>query len=84
MAPVELTPSAFCKFIQLAARASSTAVAPQAQWIVVRAADSTTSNEAANAQLHPHVRALMSDYPKVFAEAEGVEENPPVRHSIRL
>ena len=43
-----------------------------------------TTQDPAQTPLRSEVQTLMGEFPKVFEEAEGVEQNPPVRHAIRL
>ena len=79
----EITPSGFRKLYRTMGR-RSVKENPTTQWIVVRAVDVVEQDSPLSAPLRPEVEALMADFPSVFAEAEGVEENPPIRHSIRL
>ena len=79
----QITPSGYRKLLRTQGR-RRVEDSPVTQWVVVRAVDIRDSAEAASAPLRSEVTALMADFPLVFAEAEGVEENPPVRHPIRL
>ena len=79
----EITPSAYRKLVRTAGRSNSSPL-PSARLVIIRATASQQDNAPDPPPLPDQVKALMADYPLVFAEAEGVEQDPPVRHAIRL
>ena len=79
----EITPSAYRKLVRTAGRSISSPL-PSARLVIVRATASQPDNAHDPPPLPDQVKTLMADYPLVFAEAEGVEQDPPVRHAIRL
>ena len=79
----EITPSAYRKLVRTARRQKGKED-PDAVLVVVRAVKSADPPADPAAALPREVLAAMADFPRVFEEAEGVEKDPPVRHSIRL
>ena len=87
----EMTPSAFRKWWRVATRQPKTDQPPPCL-VFLRATDTlpasaSTASPAApppEQALHPQVRSLLRDFPRVFEEATGVEPDPPVSHPIRL
>ena len=75
-----MTPSASRKYLRVARRNED--VASTYGFIVVRAVDINIDAHAAN--IHPYIKELQTTFGSVFAEATGIEENPPVRHNIRI
>ena len=83
--PQQMTPSAFRKWLRVSSRSPSSPQA-HAALVMIRAVTPIDNTESISspAPPSPRVVSLMTDFPKVFEEAEGVEANPPVRHLIRL
>ena len=79
----EMTPSAYRKLVRVATRCKDERD-PGTFLVVVRAVNVDEAPTSSQTDLHPGTQALMSEYPRVFEEAEGVEKDPPVRHAIRL
>ena len=75
-----LTPSASRKCLRVARRNED--IASTYGFVIVRAVD--TNTDAHTSSTHPYIKEMQTTFGSVFAEATGIEENPPVRHSIRI
>ena len=79
----EMSPSAYRKLVRTANRRREKEDSG-ALLVIVRAVAVADPPVNTAASPPPEVSALIADFPRVFEEAEGVEKDPPVRHSIRL
>ena len=87
----EMTPSAFRKWWRIAQR-QPRGNQPPPCLVFLRATHPTSIHASAaslasttqDTVLHPQVVRLKEEFPQVFEEATGVEQNPLVRHPIRL
>ena len=79
----EMAPSAYRKLVRTASR-RGIKEDPGALLVVVRAIAVADPPDSSASSPPSEVAALMAQFPRVFEEAEGVEKDPPVRHSIRL
>ena len=75
-----MTPSASRKCLRVARR--SERLAQTYGFIIVCAVNATAESPLAHS--HPFVKELRNSFTSVFAEATGIEPNPPVRHNIRV
>ena len=79
----EITPSAYRKLVRVATRCKDERD-PGIFLVVVRTVNVDEPPTSSQTDLYPGTQALMSEYPRVFEEAEGVEKDPPVRYAICL
>ena len=75
-----MTPSASRKCLRVAKRNKQ--VAQSYGFVIVRAVDVNDTSQTI--LTHPYVKDLQISFSSVFADATGIESNPPVRHSIRV
>ena len=43
-----------------------------------------TNTDAHILSTHPYIKEMQTTFGSIFAEATGIEENPSIRHSIRI